>query len=238
MADPVEKFLETVCNHSRNFCVGEILVRKTSTGAFALLHRDEDAADQLETFRSSEDAIEIAKYDDAGSYRSLKTAPNLRHGWRLELETVKDLRHALDYFYPGRLAMFAAWKSDKLQTTPLRETLDRQSGMYRVAAKISDSQIDDLVGDFCRSNGGCLRTILWKRDANSAIASTNLPKEKFDPEYDQAAACSGRPVGDVTHGSQSSQRRAAHSEAATIPLLCQEACNLLIAECRKVVKEE
>ena len=229
MADPVEKVLEKVCNDSRNFCVGQILVRKTSAGGFALSHRDEEAADQLKIFRAPEDAVEIAKYDDAGNYRPLKTAPNLRHGWRLELETLDDLRHALDYFYPGRLAMFAARKSHKLQTTPLRETLDRQSGMYRVAAKISDSQIDNLVGNFCRSNGGCLRTILWKRDASGAIASTKLPKEKFDPASDQARVCSRRPAGDA---------RASHSEVATIPLLCQEACNLLVAECRKVVKGE
>ncbi|PYI46855.1 MAG: hypothetical protein DMF11_07705, partial [Verrucomicrobia bacterium] len=209
MADPVEKVLEKVCNDSRNFCVGQILVRKTSADGFALSHRDEEAADQLKIFRAPEDAVEIAKYDDAGDYRPLKTAPNLRHGWRLELETLEDLRHALDYFYPGRLAMFAAWKSHKLQTTPLRETLDRQSGMYRVAAKISDSQIDNLVGNFCRSNGGCLRTILWKRDASGAIASTKLPKEKFDPASDQARVCSRRPAGDA---------RASHSEVATIPL--------------------
>jgi len=229
MADPVEKVLEKVCNDSRNFCVGQILVRKTSAGGFALSHRDEEVADQLKIFRAPEDALEIAKYDDAGNYRPLKTAPSLRHGWRLELETLEDLRHALDYFYPGRLAMFAAWKSHKLQTTPLRETLDRQSGMYRVAAKISDSQIDDLVGNFCRSNGGCLRTILWKRDASGAIASTKLPKEKFDPAYDKARGRSRRPAGDAG---------ASHSDVATIPLLCQEACNLLVAECRKVVKGE
>ena len=229
MADPVEKVLEKVCNDSRNFCVGQILVRKTSAGGFSLSHRDEEAADQLKIFRAPEDALEIAKYDDAGNYRPLKTAPSLRHGWRLELETLEDLRHALDYFYPGRLAMFAAWKSHKLQTTPLRETLDRQSGMYRVAAKISDSQIDDLVGNFCRSNGGCLRIILWKRDANGAIASTKLPKEKFDPAYDNARGRSRRPLSDA---------HASHSEVATIPLLCQEACNLLVAECRKVVKGE
>ena len=52
--------------------------------------------------RIPEDAIEIAKHDDAGNYRPLKTAPNLRHGWRLELETLEDLRRALDYFYPGQ----------------------------------------------------------------------------------------------------------------------------------------
>jgi len=211
------------------FYFGQILVRKTSTSEFVLSHRDQEAADQLKVFRNAEDAIEIAKYDDTGNYRPLKTAPNLRHGWRLELDTLEELQRALDYFYPGRLAVFNAWKKGRLQTTPLRETLDRQSGMYRVAAKISDSQIDDLVAGFCRSEGGCLRTILWKRDRDRAIASTKLPRQKFDPAYDQARVCSRGPVGD---------EHASHSEAATVPLLCQEACNLLVAECRKVVKGE
>ena len=208
---------------------GQILVRKTSTGEFVLSHRDQEAADASQLFRNAEDAIEIAKYDNTGNYRPLKTAPNLRHGWRLELDTLEELQRALDYFYPGRLAVFNAWKKGRLQTTPLRETLDRQSGMYRVAAKISDSQIDDLVAGFCRSEGGCLRTILWKRDRDRAIASTKLPRQKFDPAYDQARVFSRGPVGDA---------HASHSEAATVPLLCQEACNLLVAVCRKVVKGE
>src|SRR5215471_9863017 len=139
------------------FFFGQILVRKTSADSFVLIHRDDETVNGLKTFRNVEDAIEIAQYDDAGNYRPLKTAPNLRGGWRLEINTFEKLKRALAYFYPGRLAVFAAWKSGKLQTTPLRETLDRQSGMYRVAAKISDVQINDLVADFCRSNGGCLR---------------------------------------------------------------------------------
>jgi hypothetical protein len=100
--------------------------------------------------------------------------------------------------------------------------LDRQSGMYRIAAKISDTQIDDLVAHFCRSNGGCLRTILWKRDQRGAIASTKLSKQKFDPSNDQTRALIGR----------------APSTPATVPLLCQEPCNLLVDACRKVVKGE
>ena len=212
------------------FSFGQILVRKREGAGFVLMHRDDASRNQLQVYRDAEDAVEIAKYDDAGNYRPLKTAPNLRHGWRLELATTEELRRALDCFYPGRLAVFAAWRKGSLETTALRETLHRQSGMYRVAAKISDPQINDLVADFCRSDSGCLRTILWKRDRNGIIASTKLPKEKFDPVYDQAmAACSRRPAGDA---------RASHSEAATVPLLCQEACNLLVAECRKVVKDE
>jgi sirohydrochlorin cobaltochelatase len=224
MADSTEQVLEGVV---APFYFGQLLVRKGTTGSFVVLHRDDESLDQLQRYQDAENAIEIAKYDDAGNYRPLKTAPNLRHGWRLELATVEELRRALDYFYPSRLAVFTAWKSGYLKTTALRETLDRQSGMYRVAAKISDPQINDLVADFCRSDSGCLRTILWKRDRNGVIASTKLPKEKFDPVVDQAAACSRRPAGDA---------RASHSEAATVPLFCQEPCNLLIAECRKIVK--
>jgi hypothetical protein len=228
MPDSIEKLLEA--SSAAPLYFGQILIQRIGRGGFVVCHRDDETMDQLQTFRDAEDAIEIAKYDDAGNYRPLKTAPNLRHGWRLELDPLEHLRRALDYFYPGRLAVLAAWKKGKLQTTPLRETLDRQSGMYRVAAKISDSQIDDLVADFCRSNGGCLRTILWKRDAQGAVASTKLPNEKFDPAYDQVeAVCSRRPAGDA---------HVSHSETATVPLLCQEACNLLIAECRKMVKGE
>jgi hypothetical protein len=144
------------------------------------------------------------------------------------------LRRALDYFYPGRLAVFAAWKTGQLRTTNLRDTLDRQSGMYRVAAKISDDEIDDVVGDFCRSDGGCLRTILWKRDAHGTVSSTELSNEKFDPTFDQTKAL-GRPGSSALAEATADKTIPA---TATVPLLCQEACNLLVAECRKVVKGE
>ena len=213
MLNAIERTLEVALTDCRR--IGQIAIQKLDGGGFALSHCDDEGCDDLQLFRSAEDAIELSKFDDAGNYRPLKTAPNLRHDWRLELATLAQLRRALDYFYPGRLAAFGAWKNGQLRTTPLRETLDRQSGMYRVAAKISDEQIDNVVGNFCRSDGGCLRTILWKRDRRGTIPSTKLPPEKFDPAYDQTG----------------------HAQRC-IPLLCQESCNLLVAECRKVVKME
>ena len=210
---PLEKALAAVLSDRNRF--GQIFIQRTSSGGFVLCHRDDENARDLEVFRKPDDALGIARYDDIGKYRPLKTAPNLRHGWRLELVDLEELRRALDHFYPGRLAVLAAWTENRLSTTSLRETLDRQSGMYRVAAKISDEQIDDVIGSFCKSDGGCLRTILWKRDTHGAIPSTKLPAEKFEPSHDQTS----------------------RGENA-IPLLCQEACNLLVAECRKAVKGE
>ncbi len=210
---PLEKTLAAVLSDNSRF--GQILIQSTGSGGFVLCHRDDENSHGLEIFKKPEDALRIARSDDAGKYRPLKTAPNLQHGWRLEVVDLGELRRALDCFYPGRLAMLAAWTENRLSTTPLRETLDRQSGMYRIAAKISDKQIDDVVGNFCKSDGGCLRTILWKRDTHGAIPSTSLPPKKFDPSWDQTGRAQN-----------------------TIPLLCQEPCNLLVAECRKVVKGE
>ena len=225
MPNSIEQALEAALTD--RFCFGQILVRKTNDGGFVISHRDDQGRGDLKLFQSAEDALDLTKFDDSGNYRPLKTAPNLQHGWRLQLGTVDELRRSLDYFYPGRLAVFGAWKGGSLTSTPLRETLDRQSGMYRVAAKISDEQVDRLVGDFCRSDGGCLRTILWKRDSRGTVASTRLPPEKFDPDFDQAKG--GRRSGSAPAATTAKPAR-------SIPLLCQEPCNLLVAECRKVVK--
>ena len=210
---PLEKTLAAVLSDKSWF--GQIFIQRTGSGGFVLCHRDDENSRGLEIFKKPEDALRIARSDDAGKYRPLKTAPNLRHGWRLEIVDLGELQRALDCFYPGRLAMLAAWTENRLSTTPLRETLGRQSGMYRIAAKISDKQIDDVVGNFCKSDGGCLRTILWKRDTDGAIPSTSLPPKKFDLGHDQTGC-----------------------DQNAIPLLCQEPCNLLVAECRKAVKGE
>jgi len=79
-----------------------------------------------------------------------------------------------------------------------------------------------------------LRTILWKRDAHGTLASTELPNEKFDPTFDQTKAL-GRPASSAFAKATADQTT---PSTATVPLLCQEACNLLVAECRKLVKGE
>ncbi len=186
--------------------IGQLEIERLE-GGFVLSHRDDAGRSDLRE-HEIEDAFE----------------PTLRHGWKIFARDVLQLEQVIDTIYPGRLAMLRAFQSGELTTTSLRETLNRQSGMYRVAAKISDEQIDDLVGDFCRSDGGCLRTILWKRDTCNKDPSLKLPPEKFDPAVDQYLSAK-RP-------------RSATAATESIPLLCQEACNLLVAACRDTVKRE
>src|SRR5262245_65620795 len=89
---PMRNLIEEILNgFAAPFSFGQILVEKREDAGFVLSHRDDASHDDLQTYREAENAIEIAKCDDAGNYRPLKTAPNLRHGWRLELATVKEL---------------------------------------------------------------------------------------------------------------------------------------------------
>ena len=173
-------------------CIGQIAIESDKEGGFTLRHRDDVNRRDLPVSHGAENAAELARFDDTGNYRPLKTAPTLRHGWKLRLANLPDLRLALDLFYPGRLAAFFSFENNQLVTTPLRETLERQTGMYRVAAQIREDQANELVGQFCRSEGGCLRTILWRRDLAGTVSSTRLPPEKFDPRHDQTG-------GDISH---------------------------------------
>lgn len=216
MPPPVERVLaEWLAAGGRG--IGQIRIVANEHG-LVLHHREDDGREDLAVYQSPNDAIELGRFDDAGKYRPLKTAPNLRHGWRLELPDLPAVHAALDFFYPGRLAALERWEASRLEPTPLRATLGRQTGMYRVAAKISDGEIDTLVNRVCRSRGGepgCLRTILWPRDESKARPSFRLPLDKFIAPGDQTGR--GENV---------------------LPLLCQEACNILVAEARKVVKGE
>ncbi len=172
--------------------IGQIAILETPDG-WELRHADDLGRGDLAKHEGANAARQLANLDDAGAYRPLKTAPDLRRGWRLALRDVEELRRALDYFYP---AMTGVWQSQllgALRPVPFCETLDRQTGMYRITQKITGEQSRALIDSFC---AGCLKCRLWDGQM---------------------------PTPDDT---------------SRIPLLCHEACNLLIAEARKVVKAE
>lgn len=186
--------------------LGEVAIRAEGSG-FVLRHVEDAAASKLEIFREAEDARQLALHDAEGNYRPLKTAPNLRRGWELRLSDLAALRRALDYFYPAMLGVLLDYRTAGLAPMPLRETLGRQTGMYAVTRRLTDDQAQQLIGAFCRSDGGCLKKILWPIEPGKPIEA--LPPAKFDP-------------AEVTPGE--------------LPLLCHEACNLLVAKAREVVK--
>lgn len=174
--------------------IGQVAIQPLGLG-WDLRHVDETGRIDLPVKTSAEDARHLANLDDAGAFRPLKTAPNLAHGWCLQLADVASVRVALDYFYPAMVGVALSQAGDALASVPLRATLGRQTGMYRVTQKITDEQARALVDGFC---AGCLKHRLWELEGPSTAPAPTL--------------------------------------AQAFPLLCQEACNLLVAEARKVVK--
>ena len=186
--------------------VGQLLISGASRRFRVLHHEDAERAD-LKVCCGPDMAQEIAKYDDEGNYRPLKSARNLKHGWELRLNGIGQLRAALDYLYPAAMGAWLWHREGRLAPVDFCQTADRQSGMYEIVKEISNSQADALAGEFCNSEGKCLKIILWKLDADTPI--TALPAEKFEV-----------PTG----------------ERQALPLLCPEACNLFVAAARNVVR--
>ncbi len=166
----------------------------------------------LEVHHGPADARDLSTYAEDGTYRFTKGQTNLKRGWVMRLENEEDLRLALDQFYPACLGLFFAWQDGTLEIETLREKLDRQTGMYRFARTISDAGAQKLVQEVCGPAHSCAKKILWKIDPNTLLDDS------------EASRYNGI-VGDV-------------SAAEAIPLLCREACNHFVAECRKAAKAE
>jgi sirohydrochlorin cobaltochelatase len=176
--------------------IGQVLVRGAASG-WELRHvADADRGD-LTAHSEPVAARHIANFDHAGAFRPLKTTPDLIRGWRLVLRDASAVRLALDFLYPAMTGVWLSYLNGALVAVPLRDTLGRQTGMYRITQKISDADARTTIDQFC---SGCLKQRLWE------IAGPNPTPPQLLP--------------------------------ASIPLLCQEACNLLVAEIRKVVKAQ
>ena len=175
--------------------IGQIAVAHVHAG-WELRHAEDAGRTDLALHENAESARHLANLDAAGNFRPLKTAPTLVRGWRLVLPDAAAVRQALDFFYPAMTGVWLSHTRGELVPVVLRETLARQSGMYRVTQKLTDEQARTLIDGFCT---GCLKHRLWE------IAALNPDLPSFPKD--------------------------------SLPLLCHEACNLLVAKAREAVKE-
>jgi len=187
---------------------GRLQIGEVALGCdFTLRHAADVGHDDLKQYDDPVAAREIARYDAEGNFRPLKTAPNLKRGWLLRAGSLEGMELALEFLYPSALGLWLSSMKGTLHPSSMRETLDRQTGMYRITQLLTVSQAGDLVGRCCNSQGGCLRTILW--DLESGVPIPSLPPEKLSLD----ALPSDR-----------------------IPLICRELCNLVVAAARPIAR--
>ncbi|MDB6069670.1 MAG: hypothetical protein JWL81_841 [Verrucomicrobiales bacterium] len=191
--------------------MGEVVILPAPVGWILTHHLDESlvGSGTLDAFDSPLAARLIARDDAAGEFRPLKTAPTLKRGWQLALTTLPALQEALDSFYPALLANALRHAAGLIPPRTLKETLGRQTGMYRVTGLLRADEAQLLVAKTC-NDSNCLRKILWSWDG--ATSWEALPPEK--------TCC---PSGSVL-------------TTDSLPLLCTDACQLLIGPARTVVK--
>ena len=188
--------------------IGQIVIQPQENG-YTLTHEADTDRTDLTPYTRPADARALSTLDEHGVFRPLKTAPSLKRGWKLSVPDLAQLRLTLDAFYPAMLGSFFSYQTGQLPAVPLRETLNRQSGMYAVTKKLTDTQANVLVGESCNSQSGCLKLVLWRISEETPV--TSLPPSELDPAQ-------------------------APQSNRGIALLCAEACNLLVAKAREVVK--
>ncbi len=140
--------------------LGQVLIRKLGAG-YELVHVEDRAAatDGLRSARPDE-ARSLAQFTAAGEFRPLKAAPTLQRGWRVEAVTDAGLEFALNGLYPGALADWHAARAPNPPLTNYRACAERQSGMYRITAKLSDAQAEVVIKHTCDA-AHCLKRRRW-----------------------------------------------------------------------------
>lgn len=193
--------------------IGQIEIQSDDGEApYQLCHADDVGAGGLEVHQGPSRARELSTWGDDGEYRFAKASINLRRGWRMVLADAEQLRQAIDGFYPAALGLWRAESAGVSEVQDLREKLGRQTGMYKFAGNISDQGAQRLVQEVCGPAHQCAKRILWQIDEDTPLEDSEVSRYRGI-------------VGDLP-GDQA------------IPLLCREACNHFVAECRKVSKRE
>jgi len=198
----------------------ELKLSTPSDGAWFLCHENDanqlrhalEFPPHLERHLGPGQARELSTLADDGAYRFTKGQTNLRSGWIMQLQNIVELDQAIDGFYPAALGLWTAHVNGELEVQHLRDKLDRQTGMYRFARNISDAGAQALIQRICGPAHQCAKKILWQLDPNTPLDDSEA--SRFN------GISSGLPIGE------------------SLPLLCREACNHFVAECRVASKRE
>jgi hypothetical protein len=130
------------------------------------------AVDDLDAYDDPLDARTLAKHDDRGRYRPLKTAPSLRTGWRFADLGPTEVVQAVDSFYPATVANWHREREGELDVTHWHETVERQSGIYGVVETWDRGEGHEhvnWVAEACCDDSQCLKRREWEYDDGTAL---------------------------------------------------------------------
>jgi hypothetical protein len=142
---------------------GQVVVRRLERG-FELRHLSDRAAasNSLSTLNGTA-LRNWAQSTASDAFRPLKSAPNLRAGWRAVAADGQALDLLLHYVYPGAVADWFAAQSPHPPITSYRQFTTRQTGMYRITTMLADAIAGAAIRACCDADF-CLKRRLWTVD--------------------------------------------------------------------------
>jgi hypothetical protein len=134
----------------------------TRQGAeFTLRHlRDRDADSATLKRLTTPDFRKLAMFDAAGQFRPLRSAPDLVSGWVCHCKTPEELARAIQELYPGSIPDWFSTQNGVPPVTHYRPFTSRQSGMYRIAQFLTDTQAAQVIAACCNPRL-CLKRRFW-----------------------------------------------------------------------------
>jgi sirohydrochlorin cobaltochelatase len=147
--------------------MGEIVIG----AGYELRHRDDAGRADLRELTSLAEIRELIRLDEAGNFRPLRAAPNLRRGWFHRAKDEAGLREALDYFYPAGIANAALWRDGHLTETPWKKTAERQTGRFHIVRELAMPAVRGLVDEVCKR--GCHKRRLWSPAGQEVTPEAN-----------------------------------------------------------------
>jgi len=102
----------------------------------------------------------LAQFDSRGSFRPLKSAPDLIDGWECEVGDPTALEFALNSIYPGAVADWYAVHHSGAVGTDFREFIHRQTGIYASCRRLKDSETIPVIRACCHRRF-CIKRRLW-----------------------------------------------------------------------------
>ncbi len=148
---------------------GQVLIGRAGKG-FELRHAvDTEVKQENLKLVSVHELRALAQFSATGLFRPLKSAPNLRRGWRVSAVDESVLEEALNHLYPGAVADWFAVRSGAPPITSYRQFTARQTGMYRITTLLSDKIAAATIRACCHVDF-CLKKRLWSVDGLASDA--------------------------------------------------------------------
>ncbi|MEF8821582.1 MAG: DR2241 family protein [Halovenus sp.] len=134
---------------------------------YSLSHVADGADSELHSYDESLQARELARLDDDGRYRPLKTAPTLGTGWEFSGLGPEALVEAVGFFYPATITNWHREQNGNLDVSHWTETMERQSGIYQVVTtwdRGEGHEHVEWVAESCCTDSQCLKRREWQYD--------------------------------------------------------------------------